>query len=305
MTTQQEEQVIDSQADSQRQQARAIWEELEAEEAQSAGQPPVERSIGRPEEEAQPAARQTEQEPDRKPEPRGADGGPLSDEERALLKQIPEVLQLVKSTVGRVGSLQSELAKLGKQAAATQGAGEQKPSGQQIDRAAASPAAWEALKKDFPDWAEGVEQFVATRIPSTSQTPDVSAIVTKVAGEFEEKRREDGLEVVTLFDPQWRLKTASKEFAAWIHEQPEAYRVKALSTWKPSEILSTVRDFDAALKKKTQPAPEAPAKPSNSRLRSAAIPSGVSRVNLTKPESEMTPEEYWAYLDAQEAKQRA
>jgi hypothetical protein len=293
-------QVIDSaqqSAEQERTAARAIWDELEAEES-GAGQPPPEAP------EAQPAPSTTEPQPEAgqpaaEAPPEKIAGSPLSDEERALLRQIPEVVQLVRSTVGRVGSLQSELAKLGKQAAAATGAGAA-PTATAIDKAAASPEKWEALKKDFPDWAEGVESYVSTRIPSAPQQPafDPNEIRKQIASEFESKRQEDAMEVVALFDSKWREKAGSQEFKAWLDAQPPEYRQRALSTWKPSEILSTVRAFDAAHK---QP----PAKPApNPRLRGATIPSGTSRVNLTKPVDEMTPQEYWAYLDAQETRQQ-
>jgi len=271
--------------------ARAIWEELDREDA---GQ---EASGDQPQDEGQPAPSTTEQPAGRPANeaPRVIAGSPLSDEDRALLRQIPEVMNLVKSTVGRVGSLQSELAKIGK-ASAAQAPGPA-PTGTAIDAAARSPEKWEALKKDFPDWAEGVEAYVSSRTPSAAPQPavDVDAIKTEVANEFEAKRREDALEVVAIFDADWQKKAGTPEFRQWIDAQSPEYRQRALNTWKASEILATVRAFDASRK------PAAPAAP-NPRLRGATIPNGTARVNLSKPVEEMTPQEYWAHLEAQDRK---
>lgn len=275
-----------------RNEAQAIWEELEKEdEAIAAGDIPA-PVRGEPEPAPESVAPQ--------PEPTKAATSPLSDEDRALLKQIPEVMQLVKSTVGRVGSLQSELAKLGKAAAANQGSGEVKPTAGQIDKAAVSPEKWEALKKDFPDWAEGVEAYVATRVPSAQPTQRID-VDKEVSVRLEKARQEDALEIVGLFDEHWKAKAATQEFAAWIQKQPVEYQQRALSTWKPSEILKTMRDYDKHVessKSGNQPR-------TNSRLAAAAIPRATSKVNIQKPLDEMSKEEYWAYLDQQDAKQRA
>jgi hypothetical protein len=156
---------------------------------------------------------------------------------------------------------------------------------------------WQQLKEDFPDWAEGVEAYVSSRTPSAAPQPavDVDAIKTEVANEFEAKRREDALEVVAIFDADWQKKAGTPEFRQWIDAQSPEYRQRALNTWKASEILATVRAFDASRK------PAAPAAP-NPRLRGATIPNGTARVNLSKPVEEMTPQEYWAHLEAQDRK---
>jgi tryptophanyl-tRNA synthetase len=229
---------------------------------------------------------------------------PVGEDQASHVELTREVARRFNHLYGRpvdfAERVAAALAKLGKEAAAFTGAGAA-PTAKAIDKAAASPEKWEALKKDFPDWAEGVESYVSARIPSAPQQQafDPSEIRQQITTEFEGKRQEDAMDVVALFDPKWRDKAGSTEFKTWLDAQPPEYRQRALSTWKPSEILSTVRAFDAAHK---QPAPAKPAP--NPRLRGATIPSGTSRVNLTKPVDEMTPQEYWAYLDQQDTRQQ-
>lgn len=285
-------------ADEARNAARAIWAELDAEEAAGvapAGDEPAAEAPAATG--SEPAPRQDEQQ-QAAPIERSPTGTALSDEERALLRQIPDVVQLVKATVGRVGSIQSQLAHMGKVAATQQGAGE-KPSQQQITNASASPEKWEGLKKDFPDWAEGVEALLSARIPSAPPAVDPQALARHVEGQIAQRlqsqREEDAMEVVSSFDADWKAKAGSEEFAKWIGAQPAEYRDRALASWKPSEILRTMRDFDAASR-------PAPTHQPNPRLAKSVLPRAASRVSLTKPVEEMTQAEYWAYLDAQEAK---
>lgn len=289
----------DPSQDDGRKSAQAIWAELDAEDS---GQEPVvaddATTDGEGDHPKEPAPKQVEQQPTNE-QPKGPAGTVLSDEERALLKQIPEVVQLVKATVGRVGSIQSQLATMGKVAATQQGAGD-KPSEQQISKAAANPEKWDALKKDFPDWAEGVEALLSTRIPSASPAVDPQALAKQIEGQFaqrlQQQREEDAMETVSMFDADWKSKAASKEFSDWIKTQPAEYQQRALNTWKPTEILRTMKDFDAA----RQPAP---AQKPDPRLSKSVIPRAASRPNLAKPVEEMSDKEYWAYLDAQDKRQ--
>lgn len=295
MPLEDEQEAVDA-GDGAKKAAQAIWDELDREDSGDEGAAD-QAPRGEPAQEGQ-APRQVEPQ-QASTQDRSPAGTALSDEERALLRQIPDVVQLVKATVGRVGSIQSQLATMGK-AAAQQSAGPA-PTAKQIDKAAVSPEKWEALKKDFPDWAEGVEAYVASRTPSASPAVDPQALARHIEGQLAKRlqaqREEDAMEVVSAFDADWQKKASTQEFRAWIESQPAEYQQRALSTWKPSEILATMRDFDASMKQ------QKPAAQPKARLASTVIPRATSRPNLSKPVEEMTPGEYWAYLDSQEAKQ--
>jgi hypothetical protein len=258
-----------------------IWSELDA--AESAGENPPEE---------QQAHTESAQKQEEKAEEKAAPAQALSDEERAMLRQLPELVHLVKTTVGRVGSLQSELQKIGK-AAATQAA--DSPTEKQIERASESPEAWKKLKEDFPDWAEGVEAYVSSRIPS-SAAPDtqkiVSEAVARARAEVVALREKEAEEELDDTRPDWRNVVKGEDFAKWLSSQPAEYQQRAMSTWRPSAVLRIISDFEKASKPKPQEG--APQK----RLASAAIPSGTSnKVNLTKSVDEMSPQELWAYFD--------
>lgn len=220
----------------------------------------------------------------------------LSDEERALLKQIPELVHLVKTTVGRVGSLQSELQRIGK-AAAAQAA--DSPTDRQINQAAGDPEAWKKLKEDFPDWAEGVESLIAARIPSAQPQVEIDKVlderIARIKAEWRAEREREAEEEIAEERPDWKEVVSSKEFADWLMQQPASYAKRALESNRPSVVLKVLSDFDKSRKQ-----PKQEQRPN--RLASAAIPSGSAKPNITKSVEDMTPEEYWAYLGEQERK---
>jgi hypothetical protein len=264
--------------------AEQIWSELD--DAESAGENPPEKQQAHTE-----SAQKQEEKVEE--EEKAAPAQALSDEERAMLRQLPELVHLVKTTVGRVGSLQSELQKIGK-AAATQAA--DSPTEKQIERASESPEAWKKLKEDFPDWAEGVEAYVSSRIPSKVAEPDtqkiVSEAVAKARAEIVALREKEAEEELDDVRPDWRDVVKGEDFAKWLSSRPAEYQQRAMSTWRPSAVLRIISDFEKASKPKPQEG--APQK----RLASAAIPSGTSnKVNLTKSVDEMSPQELWAYFD--------
>lgn len=278
--------------------AQEIWDELEAEE-ESGAQAPEEHKA-EPEQSEQAHAEESDGE-----QPEGqaqatpassstsAPQAPLSEEHVALLKQIPELTHLVKTTIGRVGSLQSELQRIGHAAAKSAG---DSPSAGQINAASSDPKSWAKLKEDFPDWAEGVEAFVSSRIPSAPPKVDLGAELTP---HVERIRQELAVETVAAFEPDWESTVTSQAFKKWFRSQPADYQKRAGESWRPQEVLATIRDFRSA----SQPQDAAPAK---RNLAAASIPKSVSKPNIRKPVDEMSPQEYWRYLDEQESKsQRA
>lgn len=250
-----------------------VWEELDKEGSAETVSPEPEKQA-----DAEPAQGQDER-------------GALSPEERDLLRQIPDLVHLVKSTVGRVGSLQSELQKIGR-AAASQAA--DAPTDKQISQASGNPEAWKRLKEDFPDWAEGVEALVASRVSSIPrQEVDLDKALeerlAKVKAEWQAEREREAEEEIAEERPDWKTVVTSKPFADWLMQQPAEYTKRALEAWKPRAVLKVLSDYENAKK---------PA----SRLATATIPKGSSKANIAKSVEDMSPEEYWNYLNEQERK---
>lgn len=271
-------------------QAQAIWNELDQEDQSiAAGDPPPEKA------EPTPAAKAVEQAPVPAPQVGG-----LSDQERAMLGQIPDLVNAVKTTIGRVGSLQSELVKIGNAAAVR---ADDSPTQHQIEKAAASKAKWEALQKDFPDWAEGVEALVSSRVPSTPSIDwdkevgaRVAAALQPIQGDAaarEAIKQELAIEVVEAIDENWKEVPKHPQFDTWLKTKDAAYQHRANNSWKPTDVLRVIRDF------RKEVVDTAPAAKPN-KLSQAALPRGTSKVNIQKPVEEMDANEYWHYLDEQD-----
>ena len=80
-----------------------------------------------------------------------------------LIEEHPKLVQQLQETRGRVSALQSEFAKRPLPAAAA-------PDQTAIAAAAKDPEKWEELKKDFPEWGEGIQAFVEARIGALGKT---------------------------------------------------------------------------------------------------------------------------------------
>lgn len=283
------------------QEARAVWAELDAEDAAAEGKTS-------PDMPSEPAPKPDEQQqttnPSSEPEQKAPTtvAAALTDDERsALKKQIDELTGLVKSTVGRVSALQSEMTKIGTAAATKVG---DAPNKDQIAASSASPEKWQQLKSDFPDWAEAVEAYVGSKVQAgpavnvdeiltRARNDALSTVQSQRDAEITEEigeKHEDGMDVIR-----------SDSFKKWLDTQPKSYADRVAGTMRASLIIDAIDKFKAA---STPPANQQPTP--KSRLAAAAIPSGTPKSALLKKSvDEMSDQEYWAYLNEQDRKSGA
>lgn len=219
---------------------------------------------------------------------------------RAQLEKIAQIeqqnaalQQSLKTAEGRVSAMQREM-DLAKKAKAQTGG--DTPSDSQIQNASVSLEKWEKLKADFPDWAEGMEELVASRMGKTAAaTPEVN--LEEVAGvvfEQTEKLREQmarELEIakVELKYENWEDEVKTDDFKAWMAVQtPE---VKALAASEKAKDATKMLDLYYGSK----------AKPVSSikEERNARLQAAVTQKGATPPApksvEDMTPEELWDY----------
>lgn len=274
---------------------QAIWEELQAED--DAANAPSDPPVAKPVEESTPAATEKKPEESKPAEQPAAQPSPVE-------KQLAELTHLVKTTVGRVGALQSELQKIG-QSAATKVA--DAPTQTQIAAAASDPKKWAQLKDNFPDWGEAIDEFVSHRLQSVAK-PGVSEeeIDRRVTERLEKVRAEEAQEILNVARSDWSDVLRSDGFKSWFASQPEDYRAERGTSIKPSVVLKTIREYEANVEKQTKEAEEAAKQQGakNKRLAAAAMPSGVTPPP-TKSVDDMSETEYWAYLDEQERRRAA
>jgi hypothetical protein len=147
------------------------------------------------------------------------------------LGAVDTLAKEVKSGTGRIAAMQSQLATA--QAAAKTVA--VAPTPEQIASASKSKEKWDALKSDFPEWTDAMdERFAAEREATLKAIPkpeavDVAAITRDVGAAV----RTDAVTLarqlarVDAKHENWEADIQAPEFAAWVATQ--APEVKALA----------------------------------------------------------------------------
>jgi len=246
----------------------------------------------------------TESEPQASAPEQTSTDTPAVDPTEELRSHIAQLQDRLRKTEGHIGGLTSELKRTKDALAAGTAAAQQTqgeaPTSTQMQTAAKTPEAWEKLKADFPEWAEGIEAYMATRQPGAQAagiTPEQmqerlqqqeatlrAEMATRVNEMFVETRHEG-----------WKDTVKTPEFAAWA--QVQSPEIKALAA--SDNPADAVRMLDL-YKKSTETPATSIATDRQSRLAASATPRG-EKVAPRKGVADMTPEELWDY----EANRRA
>jgi hypothetical protein len=270
--------------------AQAIWNQLEEEDVAAA--PPQETAPEAGDDAPEADSKPVEPAPEAPAAPSEPESTPAVDPVR---QELEELKHLVKSTVGRVGALQSELQKIGS-AAATRVA--DSPSEKQIAAASADPEKWSRMKEDFPDWAEAVEAFVSSRAPAASGADPKVVELEGSVKTLSDQLRETALDAVALAEPDYETVLRSEGFGRWFKAKSPEDQQRLGSSMKASVVISTIRDY-----RKFEDSQKAKQTSSAKKVAAAAMPSGVTPP-LGKSPDDMSPQELWAYLDEQERRGR-
>lgn len=280
----------------QQDEAQKIWDQLEAEESGRA-QPPSNDPADPPAPQPAPA------EPTEPAPAEQADATPPSDEpaptsEQALLDKISglesmlgQVTQRLRNAEGHIGGLGSQLKQQVQAAQQVTAKGGEAPSAGEIRAAQANPEKMDALKRDYPEFADAMESALNERLsaleqrlaaqPQQAQQPAVS---------HDEIARLRSEMAVEIRHPGWQDRVQTPEFVGWLQRQPREVQMLAASD-SPQDAVRLLDLHGEATSSITSQRTQ--------RLASAAaIPSGRSGSNTrAKAVEDMTPQEYWAYLD--------
>jgi chromosome segregation ATPase len=137
---------------------------------------------------------------------------------------------------------------------------EDKPSAEQVKKAAQTAEKWQSLKEDFPEWADVLDE---TRTELTAKTaelagkiPDVESIRGSINEEVEAKvdavRKEMAIEAVRAIHDDLDEIKASPQFIDWVKKQPQDIVAK-LGSWKPSDAIKVLNSYKAYLGDKKSP----------------------------------------------------
>lgn len=276
--------------------AQKIWDQLDAEES---GRAPAPAPAEPPQQEPEPEANPTDSAPAEE-----AGALPVSEEEatpgdQALLDKIngleqmlSQVTQRLRNAEGHIGGLGSQLKQQLQAAQQVTAKGGEAPTATEIRDAQKSPEAMARLKADYPEFADAMESALNERLnlieqqlkQQLQQTP---AQPTVTPQEIAQLRSEMFVEVK---HPGWQERVRTPEFVGWLQRQPREVQMLAASE-SPQDAVRLLDLHSDAVK--------SAASSRTQRLSSAAaIPSGRSGTNIRqKAVDDMTPEEYWRYLD--------
>lgn len=281
--------------------AQKIWEQLDAEEDGNSPQDDdslngenlaTEQTASRvnaPAESADAGAR-TGQEP-------ASEQGML-DKITGLETMLSQVTQRLRNAEGHIGGLNGQLKQqlqAAKQVATTGG---EAPTAKEIRAAQANPEAMDSLKRDYPEFAGAMESALNERLsvleqrlqtaqPQMQQPSVTNEQIDRMRSEFQ----------VEVRHPGWLDRVSTPDFQGWLQRQPREVQMLAASESPQDAIRLLDLHGDAVKSVSTQ---------RTQRLSSAAsIPTGRSGSNTRgKAVEDMTPQEYWRYLDEIEKQKR-
>jgi hypothetical protein len=276
-------------------QAQQIWDQLDAEDA---GQAPVVEGEEEVLEEGQPA----EDESAAIAADEDAGEEVVVDEEQALKDKIAglesmltQVTQRLRNAEGHIGGLNGQLKQqlqTAKQVATTGG---EAPTANQLRAAQQSPQAMEDLKRDYPEFASAMESALNERLQNLEQRFQAPQQQQGIQQEdIQRLRAEISVEVQ---HPGWQARVQTPEFVGWLNRQPREVQMLAASESPQDAVRLLDLHSDATNAVTSQRTQRLSA--------AAAIPSGRSSSQArTKAIEDMTPQEYWRYLDELDKQKR-
>jgi hypothetical protein len=282
--------------------AKKIWDELDAEETAS----PVTAERTATDEQLEQASSQAPAERQPAPEAGTQQQDAPSPDQQALMDRIAglesalnQTTQRLRNAEGHIGGLNSQLKQQLQTAHQVTAHGGEAPSAKQIAEAQKSSKAMENLRRDYPEFAEAMDaaleerlQEVVKRIPQQPQPVQAQPSVT--ADDLNRLQSEFAVEVR---HPGWKETVTQPVFRGWLERQPREVQMLAASA-SPQDAVRLLDLYADGTKTS--------AATRTQRLSAAAaIPSGRSgSATRTKAVEDMTPQEYWRYLDELDRQKR-
>lgn len=280
--------------------AQKIWDQLEAEDAGRATPSGANEQQNNPTKAADsaPAANAADAIRDGEDQvPQGDQGlldkiAGLESMLRTQSESVTQLTQRLRNAEGHIGGLGSQLKQQQQVATQITAKGGEAPSASEIRNAQKSPEAMARLKADYPEFADAMESALNERLSLLEQKLlQVQQPVQQVAGVTpEEVARMKSEFAVEVRHPGWQDRVQTPEFAGWLQRQPREVQLLAASESPQDAVRLLDLHVDAIKQSSAQ---------RTQRLNSAAaLPTGRGGGNTrTKPVEEMSPQEYWRYLD--------
>ena len=125
-----------------------------------------------------------------------------------------ELRHRLKTDHGRLGVLQRKINQLESRLSS-----QPKPQAKKPETNFKDSARWKSLKEEFPDFADGVEEILESRLSSLDE---VSSKIGRFEQEQATQRRSEEALVLQEAHPDWKEVAGSNEFKTWMKDQPLA-----------------------------------------------------------------------------------
>ncbi len=280
------------------QDAQALWNEVAAERAGTPAEKPAAKPAPVPA--AQPAAEDPAKAEEVKPDPIQV----ITDKLAEFETKISGRIRNVEGHIGHLNGSQKEL-KAALEASKTAPAHVDAPSAAEIKSAAANPAEWEELKKDFPEWTVATERLLEARLAGQANANGFDpkafeeSIKAEMKGQTEAVRKEIIDSALDAVFPGWEEEVKTPEFAKWIEAQPDHIKAYAASD-KIRDAATMLKLFDES--KKANPANQIVEQRKQTLAAATATPKGVRTTTTQKSWEDMTLAERWDCEKRQRAK---
>jgi len=277
--------------------AQKIWDQLEAEETGKAL--PEDKAEGTQATESsdsqQPADQHAAAPADKADAPAATDAAgneqSLMDKIAGLESMLGQVTTRLRNAEGHIGGLNGQLKQQQQLAKQVASSGGEAPNADQIRQAQGSPEAMANLKRDYPEFADAMESALKQQMQE--QELRIQALLKDQKGgvsheEIAQMRSELAVEAK---HPNWQDRVQTPEFMGWLQrQQPEVQMLAASES--PRDAIRLLDLHHEAMNSATS------ANKTQRLSSAAAIPSGRSGSSVrTKAVEDMTPQEYWRYLD--------
>lgn len=212
----------------------------------------------------------------------------LMDKIAGLETMLGQVTQRLRNAEGHIGGLGSQMKQQLQAAQQVSSKGGEAPTAGEIRAAQTNARAMESLKRDYPEFAEAMEAALNEQMQALKAAmPQQQQQVGVTPAEFGRLRSEMAVEIR---HPGWQDRVKTSEFVGWIQRQPREVQMLAAS--------ESPQDAIRLLDLHTETTRSGTAQRTQRLNSAAAIPSGRSGSNLRqKSVEDMSPEEYWRYLD--------
>lgn len=165
------------------------------------------------------------------------------------------------------------------------------PTQAQVQAAAASPAKWEKLKDEFPEWASATDEMVDAKIAARlgAQQIDTEAVNRLVSQQLEGQTAKVRQEIISstleVVLENWQEEVSTPAFEKWLNAQPA--EVKALAS--SEKVGDAARMLKLYEKAKQAPVPSVPSASKDvdarqKRLQAAVAPKGSGGVASSRSE---------------------